>query len=147
MLTQIWSACTDNFFSFQAIVCSFAQLLIPKIKIWRKCKTKPGDIILLQMCTINRDHMMYGSWDMKFNRHNVFVIVCIFLPFYLPPPLNSPKKNIWKKWKKTPGDIIILHNCTKNHDHMLCCSWDMVRDGCNNYFSFWPMLFLLTPHF
>ena len=21
--------------------------------------------------------------------------------------------------KKAPGDIIILHNCTKNHDHML----------------------------
>ena len=101
MLTQIWSACTDNFFSFQAIVCSFAPLLIPKIKIWKKCKTKPGDIILLQMCTINQDHMMYGSWDMKFNRHNVFVIVCIFLPFYLPPSFKQPqKKNIWKKWKK-----------------------------------------------
>ena len=27
-----------------------------------------------------------------------------------------------QKHEKTPGDIIILHNCTKNHDHMLQCS-------------------------
>ena len=35
-----------------------------------------------------------------------------------------------KKEKKTPADII-LHKSTKNHDHMLYCSWDMVRDSCN----------------
>ena len=55
-----------NFLSFQAIFCSFAQLLTPKIKISKKtCKKTPGDIILLHMCTINKDHstpdMMYGS--------------------------------------------------------------------------------------
>ena len=47
--------------------------------------------------TINQDHMMYGSWDMKFNRENVFVIVCIFLPFFLQ---TAQKIKIWKKWKK-----------------------------------------------
>ena len=31
--------------------------------------------------------------------------------------------------KKMPGDIIILHMCTKNYDHMMYGSWDMVRDG------------------
>ena len=41
--------------------------------------------------------------------------------------------------KKTPGDIIILHKCTKNHDHMLYCSWDMACDRCNCYFSFWAI--------
>ena len=68
----------------------------------------------------------------------------------LPPLLSSKaawKIKIWKKWKKkTPGDSIILHNCTKNHGHMLYCCWDLVRDGCNCYFSFSAMLFLLpTP--
>ena len=44
-------------------------------------------------------------------------------PPLLAPPPNSPKnKTLKKKKKKTPGDIIILHNCTKNHDHMLYCS-------------------------
>ena len=71
-----------NFLSFQAIFCSFAPLLNPKIKIWKKCKKTPGDIILLHMCTINQDHMMHGSWDMKCNRQNFFVILGNFLPFY-----------------------------------------------------------------
>ena len=31
--------------------------------------------------------------------------------------------------KKAPGDIIILQICTKNDDHMMYGSWDMVRDG------------------
>ena len=42
--------------------------------------------------------------------------------------------------KKTPGDIIIiLHKCSKNHDHMLNCSWDVTHDGCSCYFSFWTI--------
>ena len=71
-----------------------------------------------------------------------FVILNHFLPFYPP---NSPKNgNIYKKMK-TPGDIIILHKCTKTQDHRLHCSWDMVRDGCNCCFSFWAIFALLPP--
>ena len=71
-----------------------------------------------------------------------FVILNHFLPFY---PTNSPKNgNIYKKMK-TPGDIIILHKCTKTQDHRLHCSWDMVRDGCNCCFSFWAIFALLPP--
>ena len=29
---------------------------------------------------------------------------------------------------KIPGDIIILHMCTKNYDHMMYGSWDMMCD-------------------
>ena len=50
-----------NFLLFQAIYCFFALLMTPKIKIWKKCKKAPGHIILLQMCTINQDHIMYSS--------------------------------------------------------------------------------------
>ena len=42
-----------------------------------------------------------------------------------------------------PGDIIIL-KCTKNHDHMLYCSRDMVLDGIN-YFSFWAICCPFNP--
>ena len=48
--------------------------IAPKIKIWKKCKKTPGDIIL-HMCTINEDHMMYGSWDMKLDS----LFVCLFV--------------------------------------------------------------------
>ena len=37
---------------------------------------------------------------------------------------------------KRPGDNI-LHKCTPNH--MLGCSWDIARVGCNCYFSFWAV--------
>ena len=63
-----------------------------------------------------------------------------FLPFYA---LTAQKMKMGKMEKK-PGDIIILHNCTKNPDHRLYCSWDMVCDGCNCYFYF-GLHFSLLP--
>ena len=45
---------------------------------------------------------------------------------------------------ETPGDIINLHNCTKNYDYRLYCSWDMVCE-CNCYFSFTLGYFLPSP--
>ena len=72
---------------------------------------------------------------MKRNRQ-VFVILGHFLPFY---PTNNPKNQNFEKKneknknktktkktkqnkKKPPDDIIFLQKCTKNNDHMLCCS-------------------------
>ena len=58
---------------------------------------------------------------------------------------NSPKNQNFKTMKKMPGDIIPLHKCTKNHDHMLYCSWDIARDRCNCYVLFWAIFCLFTP--
>ena len=44
----------------------------------KKMKKTPRDVIILQMCTKNQDHMMYASWDMEYNRH----IFCHFGPFF-----------------------------------------------------------------
>ena len=41
-------------------------------------------------------------------------------------------------------NIIILHKCTKNHDHMLYFLWDMAHDKCN-CFSFWAIFSPFTP--
>ena len=49
---------------------------------------------------------------------NYFSFWAIFCPFTV---LTAHKIKILKM-EKTPGDIIILHNCTKNHDHMIYCS-------------------------
>ena len=98
----------------------------------------PGDITVLNMCTIN-ENMMYGFRDLEFDRQNLFFILDHLLPFYLP---NNPEKQNFEKMKKTPGDIIILHNYTKNHDHMLYFSCNTTRDRCN-YFSFWGFFALL----
>ena len=67
--------------------------------------------------------------------------------FYLPtqPPTNSPKNKHFKKLKKCPGDIIILHRCAKNYDQTMYRSWDMVRDRYICYFSFWAIFWPFTP--
>ena len=86
-------------------------------------------------------YMVPGIW--RFWTDRIFLSSwAIFLPFY---PLRARKMKISKKMKKIPRDIIILHNCTKTHDQMLYCSWDMVRGGCNCYFSFWAIFCPFTP--
>ena len=56
-----------------------------------------GDIIILHMCTIYENHMMYGSWYMEHNRHNFLSFWTILSPF---TPLTTRKTKIWKKGKK-----------------------------------------------
>ena len=76
--------------------------------------------------------LRYGAWPMLL----LFFILGYFLPFY---PSNSPKNENFKKMKKMPGDIIILHTCTKSYDYRLYCSWDMVHGTCNFYFWSWAI--------
>ena len=42
-----------------------------------------------------------------------------------------------------PGDIIILHMCTINDNHMMNSSWDMEHDA-QNFLSFWTIFCPLT---
>ena len=51
---------------------------------------------------------------------------------------------ISKKFKKRL-EISSFYKCTKNHDHRLYCSWDMVCDGCN-CFWFWAIFYPFTPY-
>ena len=130
----------------------------PKNQNFEKMKKPPGDIITLHMCTINDNHTMYGSWDME---HVTDRISFHFGPFFALLPPNNLKnqkhdKQNWywyEVWRTEffvildhflsfhpppPGDIIILHKCTKYHDHMVYCSIDMARNEFN-YFSFWAI--------
>ena len=90
-----------NFLSFQVIFCSFAPLL--KIKIWKKCKKAPGDIILLHTCTINQDHMhpWYDVWFLRYEVQQT-ELFCRPGPFFSLYPSNSPKNENFKNGKKTP---------------------------------------------
>ena len=66
--------------------------------------------------------------------------------FFVLWPNQQPKNlRFKKKMKKMPGDIIILHKCTKNHDPILYCSWGMARDRHNFYFSFWAIFCSFNP--
>ena len=59
-----------------------------------------------------------------------------FYPFIFWPFLKTWKIKNFEKMKKAYGDIIILHKCTKKHDHMLHCSRDTTHDRCNFHFLF-----------
>ena len=98
----------------------------------------PGDIIV-RRCNMNDNHMMYGSWYMKHDR--IFCHLDRFLPFYCP---NNPKNQNFERLGKTSWDIIILHMCTINDNHVMYGSWDMEHDR-QNFLSFWTFFWPFTP--
>ena len=53
---------------------------------------------------------------MERNRQNFLTFWTIFCPL---TPFNNPENQDFEKKKKTPGDIIILHKCTINENHMI----------------------------
>ena len=64
---------------------------------FEKVKKVSGDVIILHKWTIDDNHMMYGSWDMKCNKQNVlssWAIFCLFIS------ITTRKTKILKKWKK-----------------------------------------------
>ena len=70
----------QNFLSFWTIFCPFTPLTTQKIKILKKSRKTPGDIIISHKRTINNNQMMYDSWDMKHERENVLSFWAIFCP-------------------------------------------------------------------
>ena len=87
-----------NFVSFSTNFWPFSPLTTQKIKIKKKMKKKtPRGYTISHKCTINYHHMMYGSWDMKHDRHNFLSFWDIFCPF---TPPTTQKIKIWNKWKK-----------------------------------------------
>ena len=75
MLPEIWST-TDKFF---VILGHFLPFIGPKNQNLEKMKKMPRYIIIiLLICTINGNHMMYVSLDMECSRCNF----CHFGPFF-----------------------------------------------------------------
>ena len=112
----------------------FTPSMIQKNKILKTMKKVPGNIIILHVCTINEDHMIYYSWDIRHSRHNFSSFWTIFCPF-------TVTLTIWKiNLEKTPGGIIILHISTINDDYIWCMfPGDMKCEGQN--------FFVILDHF
>ena len=100
-----------------------------------------GDIIILHKFTKNYNHMSYGSWDTEWDRQKLLSFYAIFCTF---TPLITRKIKILKKWKESSGDVIILHMCSKNHDHIKYASWDIECD--RQSFVIW-VIFCSLPHY
>ena len=125
MLTQIWSVTDIIFCHFRPFFALLPHYRPQKLKLGKNVKT-PGDIMLSHMCTINQDHMMYGSWDIVCKGQSFFVI---FGHFYSLTLLTTQKIQILRKIKKTPWDIIIFHFSTTNDYYMRRNGfWDIKHD-------------------
>ena len=79
---------------------------------------------------------------MEHGGHNFFVILDHFLHFYSP---NNLKNQNFEKMKQPPGDIMTLHMCTINDNHMMYGSWDIEQNRrifCHFglFFAFWGEL-------
>ena len=77
-------------------------------------------------------------WSMTQNFLSFWAIFCTFVP------LTTQKNQNVEKIKKLPGDIITLHTCTINDNHMMYSSWDMECDG-QNFLSFWTVFCPFSP--
>ena len=106
LVAEIWSATDRIFCHFRSFFAFLPHQQHEKSKFWKKA---PGDIIILHKCTKNHDHMLYTVlkiWCVTY----AISFWAIFCTFTL---LTAPKTKIKKKLKKTPGDVLILHMCTK----------------------------------
>ena len=120
--------------------------MTPKIKIWKKWK-KHLEILSFYTCVpLIKIICTADVWFLRYEVKQT-KLFCHLGQFFAILPFNSMKnqniKNEKQPWRYQ--DTIILHKCTKNHDHLICCSWDVVEDGCICYFHFGLYFSLLAP--
>ena len=64
----------------------------PKNQNFEKMKKTPGGIIILHLSTTNDNRIMYGSWDIEFNKQNLFSFWITFCPFTEKSKFSKKKK-------------------------------------------------------
>ena len=101
-----------DFLQFWSIFCHTDR---KNENLEKNVKTKPGDIILLHICSINEDHMRYGLSDIRLDRH----IFLSFWAIFCTDSPNNPKNQNFEKIKKKMSGDIILHMCTVNEYHIM----------------------------
>ena len=82
MVPKIWST-TDRNFCHSGPCFALSPPMDPENQNFEKMKTKPEDILILQMCIINDSHMMYSSGDNGMQQTDFvsfWTIFCTFTP-------------------------------------------------------------------
>ena len=132
MICGSWDTKWDrqNLLSFWTIFCSFTPYELKKSKFW---KSKQHTWRYYHFTNAYHKWQSHDVWFLRYEMQQTEFLIILhhFLPFYPP---NKPKNQNFKI-KKKPGDIIILHMCTTNDNHMMYSFWDMNQDG-QNFLSF-----------
>ena len=116
------------YFSIWAVFYPFTSLTAWKTKIKNKNEKKVLEISSFYNGVPKIMIICYTVPEIRWVT-DVIVIFHFWAIFCSFTPLTAQKTKFFKKLKKIPRDIIILHKCTTNYDQILYCSWDMVRDG------------------
>ena len=95
-------------------------------------------IIILHMCTMNENHMRYGSCDREWDR-----IFSHFGPFCPFAPLTIQIITILKKQKKHL-EMLSFYTCVPKTKIMMYTSWNMECDR-QYTLSFWAIFCPFTP--
>ena len=130
-------------FHFGLFFCRFTLLTTRKIKILKKWKT---DLEISSFYIIVPKTMIicYTFPEMVHGRCNCYFSFWFWINFCPFTTITAQKIKNFINMEKMPGDTIILHKCTINHDHRLYCSWGMTCNRCNCYFSFWAIFCSFT---
>ena len=95
----------------------------------------PGSIIILRICTINDNHIMYVSWRYGVWQTKIFIILDGFLLFYAPNNINY--QNFEKNEKNTRRYYHFKH-VYHNDYHLMYSSWIIEPNG-QHFLSFWTI--------
>ena len=161
-----------NFCLFGPFFCPFTRLTTQKIKILKKWKKiiwrcHHYDHLIYAYWDMKWDRHItqnvlsfwstfallphYWSRKLKFRKNvkkleilsSCTRVPCHFGPFLPSDPPNNLENQNFEKMKNMPGDIIILHLCTTNDNHMMYGSWDMERNR-QNFLSIWTIFYPFT---
>ena len=126
--TNDWCMTPEIWNTADRISCHFGPFfaLLPpnnlKYQNFEKLEKRPGNIIILHMCTINDNDMMFGPWDMKCDEQNFLLFWTVFCHF---TSLTTRKMKILKNHIWQSNDVCFLRyrvRRTKNFvilDHFL----------------------------
>ena len=113
-----------QFLECRQAVCSILAILAlfphwwPKKSKFQKMNKTPSYSIVSHQYTKNHNH----STDRSSNSADK--LISHFGPFLIFYNNCDPKYQNFQKMKKKAGDIIVLHQCTKNYNYIACGSLD-----------------------
>ena len=138
MRYRVWQTEIGNYGSFFALLPQPSPIKTG-IRILKKKRKK-----LQEISSFYTSYQKPQSYEVQFLtfrvRHNFLSFWAIFWTF---TPLTTCTIKILKKRKKV--SVIILHLCTKNHDHIMYASWDM-ECGWHRLCHFGPFFALLLHY-
>ena len=140
MMYVPWNTECDRLFVILGHFLHFTPLLTPIRKIWKNVK-KPSPFAL-HRCTMNEDHIIYDSWDIRHNKEIFLSFWVIFCPLTLLTTqeiklLKTMKKKKKKKKKMINLEILSFDTCVPQ------MIWCMVP----GIWSTTDRIFLILDHF